>query len=296
MACQADVAGLAGCPCINATEFARITSGHTTATIGGSTYTAFTSGADYAPQYGLGCSSHDHTTVPYCEPEWCGPPINGECVPRWCADMWCWVDAQSCLGVPAPGQSSYFAPLPLYFSYETCNGTNAFSSFYETIMAPRPPPPVLPSPAPAPPPRYYTEEISLGSAGVGLCFLLFALLTVFLIGRTRAYRAKERGRERVAAQVALEATRKMHFWAAFIRASDFVALGRLTSYEELRDRGLHVYRDSFDELAFGDDYTIFISQCARARLSPLPLCPSALLPTVMRSTRARQSVDVLQSA
>ena len=270
--------GIASCPCLNATTFANIIQGRTTAsTPDGSTYSAFSPGAEYPLTYGFECAAHDHTLAPFCEPEYCGPPINGECVPRWCADTWCWVDPATCSGVPAPGRSSYFSPLPLYYSYETCSGTNAYSSFYEALQAPKPPPPSAPPPGMPPPaapppgmpaPQYHVEiGFSVGSVVTAA----FLLLMWYLIRSTRVYRARERARCRAVAQDAIEATRSMHFWAAFMRASDFIAVGRLLPYEEMRDRNLLVYRDSFSDLAFGEDFTIFISHQWTSYNKPDPL-------------------------
>ena len=47
---------------------------------------------------------------------------------------------------------------------------------------------------------------------------------------------------------ALQTTRVLTFTAAFIRASDFLAMGELKSYETIRDAGLHVYRDRYASL------------------------------------------------
>ena len=116
----------------------------TTASVGGTTYPAFTEGATYGPGYGLGCEAHDFGLVPYCTTRWCSAPINGECVSRWCGERWCWVDAATCSSVPAPSATSYFSPLTLTYSYETCNGTNVFDSFYQEVMAHKPPPPFAP--------------------------------------------------------------------------------------------------------------------------------------------------------
>ena len=58
---------------------------------------------------------------------------------------------------------------------------------------------------------------------------------------------------------AIETTGTMQYPACFVRASDFVAMGRLYPHEEMRNRGLLLYRDSSDELANSQEYTIFLS-------------------------------------
>ena len=189
-------------------------------------------------------------------------------MPRWCAESWCWVDANECTDVAtAPTASSYFAHAgsSFVFSYETCNSENVFSDFYAEVMAPKPPPPTPPT---APPPYAYEREIGLGSTGGAI--VLIALL-IFIQNRllTKSIKSKQRkavARETI--QAALETTGRMRYTASFVRANDFLELGTLQPHEELRNRGKLVYRDSFDELAQGGDYTIFISQCASRRQSP----------------------------
>ena len=79
---------------------------------------------------------------------------------------------------------------------------------------------------------------------VGLLILIVAcgLITSRFVSYSQLLASNE---ERVVERVraAIETTRTLHFTATFIRAVDFLALGELTPYETLRDRGLHVYRD-----------------------------------------------------
>jgi hypothetical protein len=58
---------------------------------------------------------------------------------------------------------------------------------------------------------------------------------------------------------AIETTRIMRFVACFVRATDFIEAGELRSHETLRDAGKLVYRDTFEDLAMGSDYVVFIS-------------------------------------
>jgi len=225
-------------------------------------YTAFSEGAVYPPSYGQGCSAHDMHLLPYCVPQWCGDPINDECVPRWCAEQWCWVDEASCSGVPSPMPTSYFAPLRLTYSYEACNATNVFSAFYEGKTAPRPPPPPPYTPPrlpPSPPSRTYDVEWAIGSAATAALLLAFASVCYQLYRIIRSQQQEKRAAAREQAMAAIETTRQMRFAACFIRASDFLKLGKLVNHEQVRNGGRLVFRDSFNELALGDDYTIFIS-------------------------------------
>ena len=51
----------------------------------------------------------------------------------------------------------------------------------------------------------------------------------------------------------------MNHSAVLVPASTFVSLGELRAYEDLRDEGKLIYRDSFSALAHGDDYIVFFS-------------------------------------
>ena len=257
----AAASGDLSCPCLNVSAFLALAqTANNYATIGGEMYSAFEASSRAAPPfYGQSCRAHDVNLSPYCEPVWCGPPINGECVPRWCSESWCWVDANACMGVVPPTASSYFAHVGLTFSYETCNMTNVFSSFYAAIMAPKPPPPLAPPPPTAPPPYLYEAEIGFGSTAAVLVLiaLLFLIQNRFLTKSLHVKQRKAAAREAIRA--AIDTTGRMRYTASFVRAQDFLELGHLVPHEELRNRGKLVYRDSFNELAHGQDYTIFIS-------------------------------------
>ena len=153
--------GTSSCPCLNSSAVARLTANVTYALVGGSIYSAFGPGSTYGPHYGLGCMVHDLHVEPYCTPKWCS---DGEIFTRWrapsqssrlqtwshaflraccrrCGEPWCWVDAQQCEEVPEPSRSFYFdGQANLFYSYETCSGTNVFDSYYITQIAPKPPP------------------------------------------------------------------------------------------------------------------------------------------------------------
>ena len=49
----------------------------------------------YPPTYGLGCGAHDAGTRPYCATTLGGTlsPLDN---PRWCSDLWCYVDPSDC--------------------------------------------------------------------------------------------------------------------------------------------------------------------------------------------------------
>ena len=178
---------------------------------------------------------------------------------RWCSQPWCWVDPNECTGVAAPVGSSYFAHIGLTFSYETCNAVNVFSDFYAAIMAPRPPPPTAPPPPAAPPPYGYEAEIGLGTTGgtILLIIVIIAFQRRCLTHQLFLKQRKAAARDQIKSAIAT--TGHLRYTAAFLRASDFLKLGELKPHEELRNEGLLVYRDSYDELAHGVDYTIFIS-------------------------------------
>ena len=68
-------------------------------------------------QYGLHyCRAHDSHTAPYC---------NVAGFPSWCSHSWCYVNA-SCARSMSP---SLYAP-GLHYSYETCDATDSFTSYY----------------------------------------------------------------------------------------------------------------------------------------------------------------------
>ena len=69
--------------------------------------------------YGLyTCSAHDSGLQPYCN--------RGGESPSWCADSWCYVDANNC---NKPFFNSVFFP-GLSYSYFTCGTANTFDSWF----------------------------------------------------------------------------------------------------------------------------------------------------------------------
>ena len=270
--------GASSCPCLTPAEAAAIQQNATFMTIGSTKYPW--PGA-YSSSYGVGCAVHDVFIEPYCESRWCSMPINGDCMPRWCSETWCWVNPASCSGVPPAVKSSYFSTVPLYFSYASCNGTNTFSDFYEAATGPTPPPPMSPpDPAPpppgfppptlpppmvpppaAPPPYAYEREIAISSTFGGLLLLLASsAVAYYFFVATKRFRRQHAEAQRKRALAAIEMTRTIRFCGVFISAQDFLDLGRLVSHEEARDAGKLIFRDTYDDLAFSDDHTIFISQ------------------------------------
>ena len=176
----------------------------TSATIAGQSYSAYTPGAVYPPDYGIGCKVHDNGYPPYCEPGYCD---DGEVYKRWCGERWCWVNATLCNGGLFDGFTYYFAPVKLAYSYTTCNATNVFDAFYVAVIAPRPPPelpPSFPPPSPAnpsphpppsspplwpsPAPREYHLEIGVG---VGSGVLITTMLVYLAAALFRRWKRAE---------------------------------------------------------------------------------------------------------
>ena len=79
------------------------------------------SGTDHAQDSGYGlhsCKAHDSNTAPYC---------NAAGFPSWCDHSWCYV-SNCTLSVSSP---SYSSGRGLRYSYETCDATDTFTSFYK---------------------------------------------------------------------------------------------------------------------------------------------------------------------
>ena len=260
--CAADSSGASTCRCLNTTSVMALINGAgiTHANImGHGTFTAFSAGAVYPSDYGIGCGMHDLHLEPYCKPTWGN---SGEYLPRWCAESWCWVDETSCEGVPAPTLTSYFAPLQLKYSYVSCNGTNTFTSFYTTANAPRPPPtpppqsPPTPPPDPPPPPDYSTLVASSVGGGVGglICLLLLVR------ERTRGQRlAKTRELEREFERAIGDAARRAPRWGQ-------------SDAEEDRHRTEQIDRD---RCAFFFVRANYLRQLGRERTRAAPIPESA---------------------
>ena len=74
--------------------------------------------------YGLStCSAHDSGKPPYCN--------RGGESPSWCADNWCYVDANNC---NKPFFNSVFFP-EFRYSYFTCGTANTFDAWFGTPSA-----------------------------------------------------------------------------------------------------------------------------------------------------------------
>ena len=76
--------------------------------------------------------------------------------------------------------------------------------------------------------------------GLSLSSVALLGLCVFAIVRLTSYRTLLRRRDAADEQrvrAAIETTRRLNHHAAFVRASDFVELGELVMYENLRDEG-----------------------------------------------------------
>merc|ERR1719482_2604363 len=104
----------AGCPCLTSAPSG---TRYPTFTLAGQTIT-------YDNGYGLTtCSAHDTGLQPYCN--------RGGESPSWCADSWCYVDANNC---NKPSSKSVYFP-ELRYSYFTCGNANTFDSWFGTPTA-----------------------------------------------------------------------------------------------------------------------------------------------------------------
>jgi len=80
-------------------------------------------------------------------------------------------------------------------------------------------------------------------------YALGALVTILLAHMVysewlRSLRRKQRSvNDRRCVQDCIDSLQTLNFYAAFVKGVDFIGLGKLRSHEELRDRGLLVYKD-----------------------------------------------------
>ena len=139
--------------------------------------------------------------------------------------------------------------------------------------APRPPlaPPALPPPPPSPPPDF-TAPITIGVVGaVAVVILLLSLWRWQYKKRKRAVRHAVQNEEETArVREAVAATATLTHAAALVRASDFVELGKLQTYEDMRDRGALVYKDNVDALAHPSVTYLFLSHQWTSWVEPDP--------------------------
>ena len=113
---------------------------------------------------------------------------------------------------------------------------------------------------PEEPEDYTPIFIGLGIASGLFVLVLFVGTAVFIIRRVLLFRRLRRRRDRdLERQVsdAISVTRGFSYPAVFVRATDFVTLGKLTSHEELRERGLLVTRDALDRLTTSERLVFF---------------------------------------
>lgn len=272
----------------------------TYANIAGEKYSAYTPGAVYPEDYGIGCKVHDNGLAPYCEPTYC---TDGEYYKRWCGERWCWVNATKCNGTTYfDGYTYYFAPVELAYSYTTCNSTNVFDAFYVPLIGPRPPPalpPSTPPPQPAypfprsppsspplwpsPVPREYHVEVSVGVGSGVLAIALLAWLAVALYRRWKRAEAALVESETLEVKAAIATTNTLGHAAVLVPAETFLQMGRMRPYEEMRDAHKLTFRDSLEHLrdieGFGA-FIIFISHQVHAQpcCSTIPAAPQ-LSPT-----------------
>jgi hypothetical protein len=303
--------GNVSCPCLDATTVATLLAGTTTVSIGGQLYPYGDAvGAVYTSDYGVGCRSWDVRKVPFCVPKYCGPPINGECMPQWCAEPWCWVNVSLCASVGFPMWASNYMTGKVSYSYETCGGTDVFGTFYQAVMAPKTPPPSQPPPSPPPtpppsppatppsaPPYFYTVEIANGAIWGALLLLCLAGAILWFVRKSNALQRKQQRDAEEQGRSALRMVHDMNFTAAFVRASDFVEMGELQNYETLRNTGKLVFRDRFSDLADGDDFTIFISHQWTSFGLPDPSVEQyPVMCAAVRKIAAEKASDVLGKA
>ncbi len=69
---------------------------------------------------------------------------------------------------------------------------------------------------------------------------------------------------------AIESTQKLKYPAAFLTAKKFIELGRLVSFERLRDKGYLTFRDTYAELVNTRHYIVFLSHQWLAFTEPDP--------------------------
>lgn len=121
-----------------------------------------------------------------------------------------------------------------------------------------------------------------------LITVLVLLLLPLLCFRRAAARAHTSRREQLAAIVerSISTTKRLSYPAAFVRASDFVACGRLKSFEELRNDGMLTFCDTFDALVRERRFIVFLSHQVRFRPHSSP-CARLVLCLRVPCVRAR---------
>lgn len=263
--------GKDSCPCLSAERIADTVANTSVvnalyANIAGQQFSAFSSNATYPETYGVLCDDHDKLKPPYCTSSWCD---TAEVYQRWCYERWCWVDTNNCTGVSVPSSTNYFAPLALYYSYETCNAINVFDEFYLDAIRPKPPPPLPPPPAfppglpPVQPPLLPPPDHSLTigfSVGAGVLVLLS--LSLYLYGRTVKAERQNAERELLWIKEAIATTRQVEHSVVLVPADVFLLLDVLREHETLRNSGKLIYRDTLQELGSDEhesQFYIFIS-------------------------------------
>jgi hypothetical protein len=79
----------------------------------------------YPPEYGsFACRTWDENLEPFCANEF-GPLANR---PGWCADQFCYVDPDNCVG-SSYSRSGFFPHKELYYSYETCGSQTSYDDW-----------------------------------------------------------------------------------------------------------------------------------------------------------------------
>ena len=178
--------------------------------------------------------------------------------------------------------------MALKFSYESCNGTDTFSAFYQAALAPLPPPPPPPTPlAPPPfsPPKDWAPEIASASAGGTLLLALALCFVLYIIRWARRAEARKEGADREIVLNAIQSTRNLSHPAVLMKAEDFLGLEQLQAHEAMRDAAKLSFYDLLNDLEAIDEqetYYIFISH--RERRATANACDHASLPTLLTNS------------
>ena len=85
---------------------------------------------EYEASYGWqGCKSYDASRPPFCEPHSMSSPVMGSQPPDFCTSEWCYVNESAC--TTAAYMPSAFFDDGVFYSYETCNSTDEFTSCFK---------------------------------------------------------------------------------------------------------------------------------------------------------------------
>ena len=100
-------------------------------------------------------------------------------------------------------------------------------------------------------------------ATLGALLMLTVCILVCCARRNRNFSISTELTTRQTLQKAIETTRNLAFHGAYVKASDFAAMGQLLPHETLRDRGCLVYKDTAEQLQDPTNFIVFMSHQAR---------------------------------